>query len=106
MSPLRATLGAAPFTIDDLAALASSPARLTLSDASRALVAESRTVVERYAAGDELVYGLNTGVGANLGYRVGPAELESFQEQLVRGRTIGVGEPLPEETCRAALIAR
>jgi histidine ammonia-lyase len=106
MSPLRATLGAAPFTIDDLAALASSPARLTLSDASRALVAESRTVVERYAAGDEPVYGLNTGVGANLGYRVGPAELESFQEQLVRGRTIGVGEPLPEETCRAALIAR
>ena len=32
MSPLRATLGAAPFTIDDLAALAASPARLTLSE--------------------------------------------------------------------------
>lgn len=106
MSPLRATLGAAPVTIDDLAALATSPATLTLSDAARALVTESRAVVERYAAGDEPVYGLNTGVGANLGFRVARAELESFQEQLVRGRTIGVGQPLPEPVCRAALIAR
>src|SRR5688500_9274980 len=105
MNQLRATLGGAPFTIDDLAALATSPARLTLSDASRNLVVQSRAVVERYAAGDEPVYGLNTGVGANLGFRIGRAELESFQEQLVRGRTIGVGEPLPEAVCRAALIA-
>ena len=106
MTQLRATLGEAPFTIDDLDALATSPALLTLSDAARALVAQSRAVVDRYAAGDEPVYGLNTGLGANLEFRVGAAELESFQEQLVRGRTIGVGEPLPESDCRAALIAR
>jgi histidine ammonia-lyase len=106
MSPLRATLGEVPFTIDDLDALATSPGRLTLSDSSRKLVVQSRAVVEHYAAGDEPVYGLNTGVGANLGFRIGRAELESFQEQLVRGRTIGVGEPLPEPVCRAALIAR
>ena len=60
MSPVRATLGEAPFTIDDLDALASGSARLTLSDSARALVAESRAVVERYAVGDEPVYGLNT----------------------------------------------
>jgi histidine ammonia-lyase len=106
MSPLRATLGEAPFTIDDLAALASGSASLTLSDAARALVSDSREVVERYANGDEPVYGLNTGVGANLEFRVSRSELESFQEQLVRGRTIGVGEPLAEPVCRAALIAR
>lgn len=106
MSRLRATLGEAPFTVDDLDALASGPARLTLSDAARALVAESREVVERYAVGDEPVYGLNTGLGANIGFRVARADIEGFQEQLVRGRMLGVGEPLPEHVCRAALITR
>lgn len=104
--PLAATLGDPPFTIDDLEALASGPARLTLSDAARALVAESRAVVERYAKGDEPVYGLNTGLGANLDFRVPREQIEDFQNQLVRGRTIGVGEPLPEPVCRASLIAR
>ena len=105
-SPLSATLGAAPFTIDDLAMLATSPGRLTVSEPARKLMLESRAVVERYAEGDEPVYGLNTGLGANLGFSVAHAELESFQEQLVRGRTIGVGEPLSESVCRAALITR
>ena len=105
-SLMRASLGDAPFTIDDVDALASGPATLTLSDTARSLVAESRAVVERYAAGDEPVYGLNTGLGANVGFRVARSELEEFQEQLVRGRTIGVGEPLPERVCRAALIVR
>lgn len=105
-NPLTVTLGAAPFTIDDLDALASRAAKLILSDDARALVGESRAVVERYAAGDEPVYGLNTGLGANIGFRVERAEIENFQEQLVRGRTIGVGEPLPERVCRAALIVR
>lgn len=105
-SPLRASLGATPFTIDDVDALASGPATLTLSDPARSLVVESRAVVERYAAGDEPVYGLNTGLGANIGFRVARSELEDFQEQLVRGRTIGVGEPLSQPICRAALIVR
>ena len=105
-SLLRASLGDAPFTIDDVDSLACGPASLTLPDVARSLVAESRAVVERYAAGDEPVYGLNTGLGANIGFRVARSELEEFQEQLVRGRTIGVGEPLPERVCRAALIVR
>ena len=105
-SPLVATLGTAPFTIDDLDALASGPARLSLSDAARALVTASRDVVERHAAADAPIYGLNTGLGANLDFRVPAADIEDFQEQLVRGRTIGVGESLPEHVCRAALIGR
>jgi histidine ammonia-lyase len=105
-SSLVATLGAAPFTIDDLDALACGPAKLTLSDDARARVTASRAVVEHYAAAEEPVYGLNTGLGANLGFRVARAGLESFQEQLVRGRMMGVGEPHPEPVCRAALIAR
>jgi histidine ammonia-lyase len=100
------TLDAAPFTIDDLDALASGPSALTLSDAARGRVTSSRAVVERYAAGDEPVYGLTTGLGGNLGFRIAPSEVAAFQKQIVVGRTLGAGEPFPEPVCRAALIAR
>ncbi len=106
MSSLRATLGEVPFTVDDVDALARAPARLVLSDSARGAVAEAHAVVQRYAAGDEPVYGLNTGLGAKLGFRVEREEIDDFQEQLVRGRAIGVGEPLPEAVCRAALVVR
>jgi histidine ammonia-lyase len=104
--PLTAMLGTTPFTIDDLDALASARGTVVLSPDARERLKVSRSVVERYAAGEEPVYGLNTGLGGNLGFRVERAELETFQEQLVRGRTLGAGDPLPVVVCRAALIAR
>jgi len=106
VSSLRATLGEVPFTVDDVDALARAPARLVLSDSARGAVAEAHAVVQRYAAGREPVYGLNTGLGAKLGFRVDREEIDDFQELLVRGRVIGVGEPLPEAVCRAAFVVR
>ena len=82
------------------------PPRSSLSESACAAVAESHAVVERHAAGDEPVYGLNTGLGANLAFRVDRDDITAFQEQLVRGRVIGVGESLPEAVCRAALVVR
>jgi histidine ammonia-lyase len=106
VSPLRATLGGTPFSVDDVEALARAPATLVLSEAARSAVAEAHAIVERSALGDEPVYGLNTGLGANLAFRIARDEVDGFQEQMVRGRVIGVGEPLPEAVCRAALIVR
>ena len=106
MSSLRATLAEAPFTIDDVDALGRAPATLALSEPARAAVVEAHAVVERHAAGEEPVYGLNTGLGANLTFRVDRDAIDAFQEQLVLARVIGVGEPLPEAVCRAALVVR
>ena len=106
MTSLRATLAEAPFTIEDVDALARAPATLALSEPARDALVEAHAVVERHALGDEPVYGLNTGLGANLAFRVDRDTIEAFQEQLVRARVIGVGEPLPKAVCRAALIVR
>jgi histidine ammonia-lyase len=103
---LSASLDAAPFTIDDLVALASGKAALHIPEAARDRLTAARAVVERYAALDEPVYGLTTALGGNLGFRIEPADRRAFQEQIVLGRAIGAGEPLPELVCRAALIAR
>jgi len=100
-------LGDDHLTLDDLDRLAGDPeAVFALSSAGRERVERAHTVVRRYAEGDEPVYGLNTGLGGNLAHRLDRAEMESFQAQMIRGRSVGVGEPLPEAVSRAALIAR
>ncbi|WP_237480657.1 HAL/PAL/TAL family ammonia-lyase [Lichenibacterium dinghuense] len=99
-------LGDAPLGLGAIEAAARPGVRLVLSEAARSRVAAARAVVERYAAGDEPVYGLNTGLGGNLGYRLTPQEVEAFQVQMVRGRSIGVGEPFPEPVARLMLLCR
>ena len=79
---------------------------VSLSAEARARVAAARAVVERAAAGDSPIYGLNTGLGGNLKHRLAPEEITAFQTRFVVGRAIGVGEPLPRTTVRAAMLAR
>jgi len=90
-----------------IADLADGPAEIRLSDGVRARLARARTVVERYLAdGSVPIYGLNTGLGGNVKYRLKPEEIQPFQEQMIVGRCIGMGPPLPERLCRAVLAAR
>ncbi len=92
--------------IELLARLARGRASVSLSAEARARVAAARVVVERAAAGEQPIYGLNTGLGGNLRHRLAPEEITAFQTQFVVGRAIGVGEPLPRATVRAAMVAR
>ncbi len=89
-----------------LAALARSTDRFSFSQAALDRLAMDRKVVEARTSTGEPVYGLNTGLGGNLGYRLDAAEALAFQEQVILGRMIGMGEPLPREVVRAALLAR
>lgn len=92
--------------IATLARVAGGKAGVSLGAAARARVAAARAVVEKFAAGDRPIYGLNTGLGANLKHRLSPQEIAAFQVQFVVGRAIGVGEPLPRAVVRAAMLAR
>ena len=88
-------------------ALAAGPAQIRLGPQTRDGLAAARAVVEHYLAdGSVPVYGLNTGLGGNLSYRLKPEEIVQFQEQMIVGRCIGMGEPLQETVCRAVLACR
>ncbi len=52
------------------------------------------------------IYGLNTGLGGNLGHRIPTDEIAAFQHQIVRGRAVGVGPAIADDIVRAALLAR
>ena len=96
------TIGDAPLSIFDVAALVEAGDAISLSESAYRRIDDARKIVETYAAGDEPVYGLNTGLGGNLGFRISVEDIRAFQEQLILGRNIGVGEPLAEPVCRAA----
>lgn len=81
-------------------------AQVRLAPEASARVKAARAVVEKFAAGERPIYGLNTGLGANLKHRLSPEEITAFQTQFVVGRAIGVGESLPAATVRAAMLAR
>ena len=65
-----------------------------------------RLVVQKHIDAGAPVYGLNTGLGGNLGYRLDAGEMLAFQEQVILGRMIGMGEALPQDVVRAGQLAR
>ena len=57
-------------------------------------------------ASDKIIYGINTGFGPMAQYRVKDEERNELQYNLIRSHATGMGNPLPELHCRAALLSR
>ena len=69
--------------------------------------APDKTAAVKYGeTGMDPVYGLSTGLGANLGVRLDDGDLVAFQRRILVGRAVAIGKTLPRETVRAALILR
>ncbi len=74
--------------------------------AARERMAASRAVIERLAAADAPVYGVNTGFGKMASTRISRDEIRHLQLNLVRSHSCGVGAPLEEPVVRAMLTLR
>ncbi|MBI3460131.1 histidine ammonia-lyase [Candidatus Acetothermia bacterium] len=80
--------------------------KIQLSPAALERVEASQRVVQQIVDSGQRAYGINTGFG-KLSTQVVPREkLEKLQENLIRSHSAGVGEPLPKEVARAALLFR
>lgn len=103
---MRLVLDGGPVGLADFVRASGGPVEVVLTPPVRQRLAAARAVVDGFAAGPAPVYGLNTGLGGNLGHRIAPDEMPAFQAQLLAGRTVGIGPPLDERVSRAALLAR
>lgn len=79
---------------------------LSLSEGSRGRLDRDRSIVMTAAGGAAPVYGLNTGLGANLGHRVPEEKIAAFQYQILAGRAVAVGPVLSARVGRGVLLAR
>jgi histidine ammonia-lyase len=93
-------------TLAGLVAIADEGAAVGLAPAAAARVDASRAVVDRKAAGDEAVYGINTGFGALAETPIPRGALGPLQLNLLRSHAAGVGEPLPVRAVRASMALR
>ena len=70
------------------------------------VIAESAAAVERILAKGEPVYGINTGFGKLASVRIGDADLETLQRNIVLSHAAGVGEPSPVPVVRLMMALK
>ena len=93
-------------TLEQLAAIADDGAAVALGARAGAAVDASRAVVDRHAAGETPVYGINTGFGSLAEVKIPRRALGDLQRNLLRSHAAGVGEPLPPRAVRAMMALR
>ncbi len=107
MSTLSLVLTGGSLTIHDVVAVARSPrANIRLDSSALAGLGESRALVDRAILRGETIYGINTGFGKLANVRIAADQLDQLQVNLIRSHAAGVGEPLPADIVRAAMLLR
>ena len=105
MPPL--TLTGQSLSLADVVAVARDPAAtLRLDPGALGRLGESRRLVEQAMARGGAIYGINTGFGKLANVRVAPDKLEQLQVNLIRSHAAGMGDPLPPDVVRAAMLLR
>ncbi len=78
-----------------------------LSESAREKIAASRAWVEKIVArGEPMTYGINTGFGVFANVPVSGLQARDLMRKLITSHAVGVGEPLPEDVVRAAMLIR
>ena len=93
-------------TLDDLQALHVGDVQLQLEASAWPAIEASAAVVQRAAAGDAPVYGVNTGFGKLASTRIGADDLAALQRNLIRSHSVGVGEPMAAPVVRLILVLK
>ncbi len=96
----------AALTLENLQALHTGALTLSLPPHAWAAVRASAAVVERAAAGQAAVYGVNTGFGKLASQRIGASDLATLQCNLIRSHSVGVGDPLSSSVVRLMLALK
>ncbi|MFS4581533.1 histidine ammonia-lyase [Phaeobacter sp. C3_T13_0] len=81
-----------------------TPIRLDAS--AREPVEAAARMVENAAAGNDAVYGINTGFGKLASTKIASEDTATLQRNLILSHCCGVGEPLPEDKTRLMMALK
>lgn len=98
------TPGAA--TLDQLERIWRDGLAARLTDDARPAIDAAAAMVARAAAGDEPVYGVNTGFGKLASVPIRPEDTAQLQRNLVLSHCCGVGAPLDVATTRLMMVLK
>ena len=101
------TLTGQHLTVADTVRFArSADVRVTIAPEAREALARSRGLVEKALAEGRTIYGVNTGFGKLANVSIPPDRLDQLQLNLIRSHAAGMGDSLPRDVVRAAMLLR
>ena len=77
-----------------------------LSAETRLKIQKSSTIVEKIAASNKVVYGINTGFGPLCTTMISTEDTRKLQENILKSHAVGVGEPIDESISRLMLVLK
>jgi len=92
--------------IPQVHAVARAGAEVALEPAAGRALGATRQALMRALDAGRVIYGVNTGFGALCETRIGPADLDKLQSNLLRSHAAGVGSELEPTVVRALLLLR
>ncbi len=99
-------LDGSSLTIEKLVAVARFGERVELHPQALERIKACRALLERKLAAREIMYGTNTGIGEFSEHILSDDQVREFQRYLVYNHAAGIGDPLPVEQVRAAMVSR
>ena len=91
-------------SIEEFVAVVRYKAKVQFSDAYCQRVTAGRNALETAIASGTGIYGVNTGFGDNVRYRISQEEMVTLQENILRSHGCAVGRPLSEEEARGLMM--
>ena len=93
-------------TVEKVIQISKGDLKTELSPEAIIKVNECRAKVEKMAAGDKPVYGINTGFGPLCDTQISPEETSQLQENLLITHAVGVGNPIDKELSKIMMICK
>ena len=100
------TIDGQSLTLESALAVAEKGEKIRASPSSLKRMEKFRVVLEQKLARGEIVYGVNTGFGSLSSKAIRLGNLKELQLNLIRSHANGVGDPMPAEVVRAAMLIR
>ncbi|WP_446831800.1 histidine ammonia-lyase [Candidatus Foliamicus sp.] len=99
-------LGVAPLGMSEIQAALNGPLSIRLQQSAWERAEAGHQTLQAAVGSNTAIYGANTGFGRLAQERIEPEDLRALQLNLVRSHAAGVGEPLPPEVVRLAMLLK
>jgi len=92
--------------IEDVVRVAREREKVEVHNDAWERIKECRDLLQRKIDANEIMYGVNTGIGELSEVVLSPEQVKKFQRYLVYSHAAGYGDPIEEDSVRAAMLSR
>jgi len=93
-------------TIEKVVGVARRRDSVALAPEAKKRIEKCRALLEEKIQKQEIMYGVNTGIGELANVVLSQDQVEHYQRYLIYSHAAGYGKPMPEEIVRAAILSR